>query len=562
MMGESMDAIMELLTSDEPVNRKTDWFELVNARLQLKSFTDPHLPIAVASVQSPAGVELAGRYGVGVITVGTRIGVRGAVDIAAQWRIAEENAAANGKTMNRADWRISVPVHLADSRKEAIADVRATGGQYYVDYMQRALGQELPPGPSDAIIEHMMESGSAVIGTEPDDLIAAIERSQETTSSLRHPPVLTTIVRRAELVERARHRRVLRAAVHARVLPAAPGRVRAPRARRAAARVRRDRGRELPLRPQGRRRRAALQRLGRTFGFSAEGVALLARRRHGRSAPRTCARACRPATSRPPPSRSAARTGSTASSSGATSAGASSASRRRTCAPTSGRRCPRTASTAATSCVWTRPGAPSDAPPLGVAAISIGTNPTFEVRQRRVEAYILDFDGDLYGDALGFEQQPCGGACFFFFFFFFFFCEQGGADAQGRRPDPPARPALAAFAPRSHVAGAFQRAHAGQRCHPAGTGAAITALAVGGIVTVADNGLAFTAVAEIAGSAWSGRALGIQNTGQNVVASLTPIVLGTLVGAAGYAVGFAVAAVAPAAAIALTPVRDEPEASW
>jgi riboflavin kinase/FMN adenylyltransferase len=41
--------------------------------------------------------------------------------------------------------------------------------------------------------------------------------------------------------------------------------------------------------------------------------------------------------------------------------------------------------------------------PLGVAAISIGTNPTFEVRQRRVEAYLLDFSGDLYGDALGIE---------------------------------------------------------------------------------------------------------------------------------------------------------------
>ncbi|PZS18136.1 MAG: bifunctional riboflavin kinase/FAD synthetase, partial [Pseudonocardiales bacterium] len=42
-------------------------------------------------------------------------------------------------------------------------------------------------------------------------------------------------------------------------------------------------------------------------------------------------------------------------------------------------------------------------PPLGTAAISVGTNPTFEVRQRRVEAFILDFDGDLYGDALGVE---------------------------------------------------------------------------------------------------------------------------------------------------------------
>ncbi|MDT4924365.1 MAG: riboflavin kinase / adenylyltransferase [Pseudonocardiales bacterium] len=40
---------------------------------------------------------------------------------------------------------------------------------------------------------------------------------------------------------------------------------------------------------------------------------------------------------------------------------------------------------------------------LGTAAISVGTNPTFEVRQRRVEAYVLDFDGDLYGTTLGIE---------------------------------------------------------------------------------------------------------------------------------------------------------------
>jgi riboflavin kinase / FMN adenylyltransferase len=40
---------------------------------------------------------------------------------------------------------------------------------------------------------------------------------------------------------------------------------------------------------------------------------------------------------------------------------------------------------------------------LGMAAISVGTNPTFEVRQRRVEAFVLDFDGDLYGAALGIE---------------------------------------------------------------------------------------------------------------------------------------------------------------
>jgi len=33
-----------------------------------------------------------------------------------------------------------------------------------------------------------------------------------------------------------------------------------------------------------------------------------------------------------------------------------------------------------------------------LAAISVGTNPTFEGRERRVEAFVLDFDGDLYGE--------------------------------------------------------------------------------------------------------------------------------------------------------------------
>jgi riboflavin kinase / FMN adenylyltransferase len=44
-----------------------------------------------------------------------------------------------------------------------------------------------------------------------------------------------------------------------------------------------------------------------------------------------------------------------------------------------------------------------DGPALGAAAISVGTNPTFDVRQRRVEAYVLDFAGDLYGASIGVE---------------------------------------------------------------------------------------------------------------------------------------------------------------
>jgi riboflavin kinase/FMN adenylyltransferase len=38
-----------------------------------------------------------------------------------------------------------------------------------------------------------------------------------------------------------------------------------------------------------------------------------------------------------------------------------------------------------------------------MAAVSIGTNPTFSGPDRRVEAYVLDFDGDLYGERVSLD---------------------------------------------------------------------------------------------------------------------------------------------------------------
>jgi sugar phosphate permease len=77
------------------------------------------------------------------------------------------------------------------------------------------------------------------------------------------------------------------------------------------------------------------------------------------------------------------------------------------------------------------------------------------------------------------------------------------------------------------------------------------------IVSVSTNGLAFTAVAEHAGSSWAGRALGIQNTGQNAFAAATPPVLAAVIGAAGYAAAFGTVALFPLAAAVLVPVGGE-----
>jgi sugar phosphate permease len=85
----------------------------------------------------------------------------------------------------------------------------------------------------------------------------------------------------------------------------------------------------------------------------------------------------------------------------------------------------------------------------------------------------------------------------------------------------------------------------------------VVAIGVAVVVTVADNGLGFTAVAELAGSSWAGRAMGVQNTGQNLVASLTPPALGALIAASGFATGFSVVAIFPILAVLSTPVAAE-----
>ena len=81
-------------------------------------------------------------------------------------------------------------------------------------------------------------------------------------------------------------------------------------------------------------------------------------------------------------------------------------------------------------------------------------------------------------------------------------------------------------------------------------------MVIASVITVSDNGLAFTAIAEIAGPFWSGRALGTQNTSQLFTAGVAPPLFGGLIGAAGYPVAFAVCALFPLIAIPLVPVEE------
>lgn len=86
---------------------------------------------------------------------------------------------------------------------------------------------------------------------------------------------------------------------------------------------------------------------------------------------------------------------------------------------------------------------------------------------------------------------------------------------------------------------------------------AVVALLAASVATVCWNGVAFTSVAELAGSAWAGRALGIQNTAQNLTAAAGPPVFATVIGGPGYAAAYGICAAIPLVAAALTPVGAE-----
>ena len=178
-MDESLGIIIRLLTEEEPITYKAEWFELNEAMLHLRPYTKPHFPIAVAAAQSPSGMVLAGKHGVAVLSVSIVRAESIAPNLRDFWKIAEETAAEYGNVMDRNEWRVVMHVYLAETKKEAMEQARSAAGRYQREYFERTLGQDsVVDGPSDKIIDAMVEKGAWCVGT-PDDLIAKIKEVDE-----------------------------------------------------------------------------------------------------------------------------------------------------------------------------------------------------------------------------------------------------------------------------------------------------------------------------------------------------------------------------------------------
>jgi limonene 1,2-monooxygenase len=175
MMDEAMAAIIPLLRG-EVVNCKTDWFELKDARLQMTPYSRPSVEMAVASQVSPTGARAAGAYGIGLLSIGaTNAG--GFNALASNWSIAEEQAAAHGQVMDRQAWRLVGPMHVAETREKARANVRF-GLEKWLYYFREVAALPLAPQDGGDPVDALINSGMAVVGT-PDDAIAQIQRLEQ-----------------------------------------------------------------------------------------------------------------------------------------------------------------------------------------------------------------------------------------------------------------------------------------------------------------------------------------------------------------------------------------------
>ena len=176
MMEEGLEAILLLLEGKAPVTMETEWFKLVQARLQMRPFQRPYPEVAVAAQISPAGPRAAGKFGCGLLSIGATSAAGGFDILGSHWEVMDERAAEFGTTVDRAKWRLVGPMHIADTKEQAIADV-AFGLEEWVDYFQRVAALPIAPDTTnfDSLVDALIASGFAVIGTV-DDAVAQIER--------------------------------------------------------------------------------------------------------------------------------------------------------------------------------------------------------------------------------------------------------------------------------------------------------------------------------------------------------------------------------------------------
>jgi len=175
LLDQNLDIVMRLLRSDEPVSAETATHKLIDARLHLRPYSE--FDIAVAAVASPTGPRLAGRYGLGLLSIGATMTEAGFDALAHHWSVMEERAAAFGSTVDRDKWRLVGLMHIAETREQAYKDVEYGIEQWFRYFQKVAAFPQMAVEGGDVreMIDFVNTSGIGAVGTI-DEAGAQVEK--------------------------------------------------------------------------------------------------------------------------------------------------------------------------------------------------------------------------------------------------------------------------------------------------------------------------------------------------------------------------------------------------
>src|SRR5439155_34990 len=94
----------------------------------------PEMFLATASQISPSGMTLAGKHGIGVISIGS-LSEEGLNALPTQWGFAESAAKKHGTKVDRKEWRVLLSWHIAETREKAIAEARHGLMRHHNEYV-------------------------------------------------------------------------------------------------------------------------------------------------------------------------------------------------------------------------------------------------------------------------------------------------------------------------------------------------------------------------------------------------------------------------------------------
>jgi limonene 1,2-monooxygenase len=168
--------IIRRLFRGERVTAKSEWFTLQDAALQLLPLQED-MPFVVASQISPSGMTLAGKHGIGIISIGS-MSHEGLQALPTQWSFAEAAAVKHGTTVDRRDWRVLLSWHIAETREKARMEARdgllRHHNEYIVGTLQRP-GAKAFATPDEAVDKTAFSSAAAATIGTPDDLVQRIK---------------------------------------------------------------------------------------------------------------------------------------------------------------------------------------------------------------------------------------------------------------------------------------------------------------------------------------------------------------------------------------------------